>query len=139
MGPAASAAGNVTITNSANLGTYSIGQVVIPLNATGGNGTYTWTITAGTLPPGLAIRTDLPGTAAAIAGVATTQNNYSFTLTAASPGATSESQATTLRITNLVAKDNYQLPDAFSGVNYSYTFTPLGFANGDAVLFNAGS
>ena len=35
--------------------------------------------------------------------------------------------------------DGNQLPDAFSGVNYSYTITPLGFANGDTIVFNTGS
>src|SRR4029078_13010222 len=64
-------------------GTRSIGQIEIPSSATGGggDGTYTWSIVAGTLPPGLALRTD-PGmvfpqnAAAGLIGVATTPGTY---------------------------------------------------------------
>jgi uncharacterized protein (TIGR03437 family) len=126
----------VNITNSSNLGVYTIGTAVIPLNASGGNGLYSWTVTSGTLPPGMSIRTDVPGYSAAIAGIATTQGNYSFTLQVSS-GGNQNSLATQVRITNLDAKDNYQLPDAFSGAPYSYTFNPEG--NTGAVVFDMAS
>ncbi|MDO8681823.1 MAG: hypothetical protein Q7R30_25210, partial [Acidobacteriota bacterium] len=41
----------------ANFGTWSVGQIEAQLSATGGNGTYAWSVVAGSLPPGLAIRT----------------------------------------------------------------------------------
>ena len=50
----------LSITNPANLGTYTTGTVQIPLQATGGTGALTWTVSSGTLPAGLAIRTDVP-------------------------------------------------------------------------------
>ena len=43
-----------------DFGTCSIGQVETPLSATGGDGTYTWSVVDGSLPPGLALRTDMP-------------------------------------------------------------------------------
>src|SRR6185503_6624856 len=39
-----------------NLGTWSIGEIDIPLNATGGAGGYTWSV-IGSLPPGISSRT----------------------------------------------------------------------------------
>jgi FtsP/CotA-like multicopper oxidase with cupredoxin domain len=47
------------------------------LAATGGNGSYTWTRTAGTLPPGLTLAAN--GT---ISGTPTTANTYNFTVRA---------------------------------------------------------
>ncbi len=131
----------VNITNGTNLGTYTIGFLTLPLTATGGNGLYTWSVSSGSLPPGLAIRTDIPGFPAAIAGIATAPNpgvgtKYSFTLQATS-GGNQSTLNTQLRITGLVGKDNFRLPDAFTGVPYSYTFTPEG--NTGSVTFNNAS
>ena len=71
----------VVQSQGAALGTWSIGQVEIPLSATGGSGTaYTWSV-FGSLPPGISIRTDLPslfpGTASAgLIGIATMPGLY---------------------------------------------------------------
>ncbi len=54
--PAGSTAG-VLLTQNGNLGTWTIGEDQVQLFATGGNGTYTWQVTGGTLPPGMALRT----------------------------------------------------------------------------------
>ena len=122
----------VAISNSSSFGTFSIGQVETPLTATGGNGTYTWSIVAGSLPPGISIRTDRPSccfpiaASAGLIGIATTPGNYSFTLRVTSGGETAD-RASTLRITTLTAKEN-QLPDAFVGAAYSYALSALGNA-----------
>src|SRR5215213_3292109 len=87
MAPRAAEA-QLTITSNANLGTWSVGVVDAGrLSATGGSTTtYTWTIVAGSLPPGLSLRTDLPSyitdptVTAGIIGVATTPGTYPFTL-----------------------------------------------------------
>src|SRR5690242_16228059 len=65
------------ITFRPTLGTYPIGEVQYPLTASGGNGTFSWTLQSGTLPPGVSVRTDIPsffpaGASAGLIGVATT-------------------------------------------------------------------
>jgi probable HAF family extracellular repeat protein len=132
------------ITSSANLGTWSIGEIQTSLVASGGNGTYTWSVATGsTLPPGLALRTDTPSwfssnASAGLMGVATTPGTYSFTLQVTS-GTQSFSQAFTMKITGLVGKENacYQLPDAFVGQSYSYSLSALN--NAGAVTWTATS
>ncbi len=119
----------------ADLGTWPIGPDQIQLPAYGGNGTYSWSLTGGTLPPGMALRTDGPSwfccnQSAGLLGVTTAVGNYSFTLTATS-GAQSVSQTYTLRIANLLTMDS-GLPDAFVNRPYSYTLTPI-HADGSAV------
>jgi large repetitive protein len=113
-----------------NFGTWSIGEVQFALNVSGGNGTYSWSIENGSLPTGLAIRTDPPqpsffnGATAGISGVATTPGNYAFTIAVTSAGQTAY-QYCTWKFSKLIVMDGGNLPPAFVGVPYSYTFTPL--------------
>ena len=100
------------ITSGSNFGVFSIGEVQIALTATGGSGPYTWTVN-GTLPPGLALRTDLPsffpaGTTAGIIGVATTPGTFNFSVTVTSAGQSSAPLACTLRISGLTSRDFFQ-------------------------------
>jgi hypothetical protein len=124
----------LSITSAQNLGTFTTGTQQIPLQAIGGNGAYVWSVTAGTLPPGLALRTDTPSgfTAnqqAGLIGVATLPGNYSFTLSVTSGGQTVSQPNTSIRITSLNLKENAILiPDAFIGAAYSYQFTALNVA-----------
>jgi hypothetical protein len=120
-----------------SLGTWTTGTDQIALSASGGTGTYTWSLVAGALPPGLAIRTDVPSyfssnQQAGLIGVATTAGTYSFTLKVTS-GTQSFTQATSVRITALNIADNaITLPDAFVGTPYNaYQFTAL---NGAAAV-----
>ena len=81
---AAAGAWGQTITIGPNLGTWTTGEIQLALTATGGNGSYSWNLVSGTLPAGLALRTDAPaffpaGTAAGLIGVATTPGTYNFT------------------------------------------------------------
>jgi hypothetical protein len=119
----------VSITLGSNLGIWTIGEVQDSLNASGGNGTYSWSLVSGSLPPGVSIRTDVPsffpaGTGAGLIGIATTPGTYNFTLSVTS-GGTTASQAFTMKIANMTLKDVYNVPNGFIGVPYSYTFTPL--------------
>ncbi len=106
-----------------NLGTYSLGEVFAQLN-----GTATWSVAPGsTLPPGLSLRTepDIPPFFAAdshagIIGIATAPGTYTFSLL--KNGA---SQAYQMKITALVIKDYWTLPDGFANKFYSYQFTAL--------------
>ena len=125
----------VSITTGATA-TLTIGTVQFALGASGGTGTYTWSLTSGSLPPGLALRTDTPSfffsnQQAGLIGVATTTGTYNFTLTVAS-GNQSTPQAFTIKITALNIKDLNQLPDSFAGASYSYTLTALNPANSGA-------
>jgi hypothetical protein len=67
----------LTQSQGPNFGTYPRGDIEIFLFASGGNGagTYTWSVTSGSLPTGIALRSDLPvatTAGAALMGVATT-------------------------------------------------------------------
>ncbi len=119
----------VSISSGSSLGTYLKGDLEADLYATGGNGIFAWSVQGGSnLPPGLSLRTDPQYTGgspqAAIIGVATTPGNYSFTLVASSAGQ-SASQTFTMRITGLNLIEGNNLPDAYGGVAYNYTLTPL--------------
>ena len=110
----------------------SIGQVEIPLSATGGDGTYTWSIISGSLPTGLALRTDLgpfspPGAAAGLIGVATVPGTYNFTLRVSSGGFDTD-QSLDHQDQRPVNRTG-QAPDAFVGVPYSYTLAAFGNTN----------
>ena len=98
----------VVQTQSSNFGTFSIGNVQTQLVASGGDGTYTWTVVGGLLPPGLSIRTDKPSgfsasASAGIIGLATTPGTYNFTLRVSSDGQTAD-VASTMKITGFTLK-----------------------------------
>jgi hypothetical protein len=129
---AGSSAANTSIisfSQGPDLGTFSIGDVEIPLTATGGNGEYKWSIISGSLPPGMALRTDpaswFPASATAgLIGIVTTPGTYHFTLKVTS-GSSSATQDDTLQISSLCAQDRYNIPDAFIDAPYSYSLTAL--------------
>jgi hypothetical protein len=109
----------VKITSGPAYCCWSVGTINQALTAMGGSGGYTWSIVNGSLPPGLALRTDVPaffppGTTAGIIGVATTPGSYSFTLQATS-GGQSVTQAATMKISGLLLME-IEFPDAFAGV-----------------------
>jgi len=128
--------------NGPNLGTFSIGEIQYALSASGGNGTYTWSLTGGALPPGLALRTDVPSgfpsnASAGIIGLATAASStpYQFTLSVTSGGQTA-TQTFSMKVTGLTLKIDGFLPDAFIGVPYNYTITALNNANGNFTVLN---
>ena len=118
------------ITSGPSYCCWSTGEINQALTATGGNGTYTWSLVGGSLPPGISIRTDvgsyLPaGTSAGLIGVATTVGTYNFTLQVTS-GGQSAMQSASMHISALILKDLGQFPDAFANVAYpSYQLTAL--------------
>ena len=100
-----------------DLGVRGIGPQQANLNATGGNGTYLWSVVAGTLPPGMVLRQVPFKTQWALFGTATTPGTYTFTLRVTSAGSSTD-QVATLRITSLeVGTTN--LSTGFVGVPYS--------------------
>jgi large repetitive protein len=124
-----------------NYGTWPIGEVNAQLVAAGGSGSgYTFSVTSGSLPPGLAIRTDVPtyfpaNATSGMLGVATTPGTYSFTLKVTDSVGSSSTQNATFIVTNLTVMDEYTLPPAFQNVAYGppgtssgYTYTALNAA-----------
>jgi hypothetical protein len=109
----------------------------LALSATGGpTSTYAWTLAAGTLPPGLSIRTDVPPfitdptATAVLAGVATTAGSYDFTLRVTNGGLSAD-RSCSLSISSLVFKDLTPLPHGF--VNQSFSLTLTALRNGSQV------
>src|SRR5690349_17367716 len=120
----------LTTNVGSDLGAFSTGELQFALIATGGNGTYAWDITAGALPPGVALRTDKPSwfpanASAGLVGVPTVPGRYNFTLRVRSAGAADLSVATGMTITTLNVNEPFDLPEGFAGSAYSYTLKPL--------------
>src|SRR5678815_3375243 len=124
-----------------NMAASPVGPYNFPLLATGGTPPYTWSVTSGSLPAGLYVRSDVPNplpdwwpaqASAGIVGVATKAQfapGASFTLTVTDADGRSSSLACTLAIVPLTMLETSQLPDGFVNAGYSYTLTP-GNANG---------
>ncbi len=126
--PMGAAAQPPSLPPTADYGDHSIGEVQYALSAGGGDGTFSWEVISGALPPGLSIRTDLPpwfpsGASAGIIGVATQAGEYTFTLRVRS-GAFTADQVTTMSISNLTLVDYWELPDGYVGKPFTlYGFT----------------
>jgi hypothetical protein len=140
LGFPAQAHAQLTVTSQSNYGTYPVGVVELPLTASGGTGTYTWSIFSGTPPAGLALRADgpvwFPPGAYGLSGVATSPSTYSFTVQV-SDGVSTAQQLTTVKITALRITTPNNLPDAFANAPYSFQLavagaggTPTWAANG---------
>lgn len=70
----------VSISTEAGLAAGTMGApYALQLAAAGGNGTYTWTVTTGTLPPGLTL-----STGGALSGIPAGADDYAFTVQATS-------------------------------------------------------
>ncbi len=127
------------ISNNANLGTFPLGANELGLFASGGTGTYVWSVAGGsTLPAGVNLRTDIVNyivgsPQAELAMLPQAPGSSTFTLNVTS-GTQTASRAFTIKYTALQLKDTF-LPDAFVGNAYSYQFTPV--SNTGAVTFTA--
>jgi hypothetical protein len=93
------------------------------VTATGGTGTYTWSVSAGNLPPNLTLNS----TTGQITGTATTAGPSTFTLTVqdqSNPPQTSSTSASLLVASPLVV--NGSIPDGVVGSAYSATLSATG-------------
>lgn len=127
LAPGVASAQTLTHAYSPSMGTYSKGVLWLQLGATGGSGGYTWSHIGGTLPPGLALRTDVPAwfpslSQAGVFGVATVPGTYSFTIRVQSGLATSD-QTYTVTVVDLSIDDHWDLPRTYKGKPYSYQFS----------------
>ncbi|MEK7404661.1 MAG: putative Ig domain-containing protein, partial [Acidobacteriota bacterium] len=106
---------------------WSIGRVETPLDAVGGTGTYTWSLTSCSIP-GIALRTDVSSgwtAKAGLLGVATTPGTYSCGVQVTS-GAQTASKTISVKVSGLVVTSNWEFPDGSVGVAYSQTITTAG-------------
>ncbi|MCX6629154.1 MAG: Ig domain-containing protein, partial [Candidatus Solibacter sp.] len=139
---AAGGAPQVAITAGADFGTIPVGITELNLSAVGGTGTYTWSLTGGSLPPNTVIRTDFqPGTSSAVSAVVTgvfaIPGTYSFTLQVVS-GPSTSSRTFTVKVASLTLQERSNtnpMPDAFVGTAFNYTLTPV--RNSGTVTFAA--
>ncbi|WNL46391.1 putative Ig domain-containing protein [Dyella sp. BiH032] len=103
------------------------GQVAVAysqtVGATGGSGSYTYSLTSGALPPGIAL-----SSAGAISGTPTAAGNYSFTITATDTNSFTGSQAYTIGVNQpvpVVVNDTASTP-ANSPVTVNVTANDTG-------------
>lgn len=93
------------------------------LTQTGGTGTYTWSVSTGSLPPGLSLNT----TTGAVTGTPTTTGSYTFTITATGNGTCTGSQSYTVVITcPTVTVSPGTIPTMVVGTAVNQTYTQTG-------------
>ncbi|HVN04527.1 MAG TPA: putative Ig domain-containing protein [Bryobacteraceae bacterium] len=90
------------------------------LAAAGGTPPYTFTLSTGTLPPGLAL------SSATIAGTPTTPGSYTFTIAVTDSTSATATQEFTIVIGGLVITTTGSLPTAAVGTDYSQAIVAAG-------------
>ncbi|MGA2131222.1 MAG: putative Ig domain-containing protein [Bryobacteraceae bacterium] len=114
----------LVITTSSPLPTGTVGvNYAQTLTATGGSGSYTWSVSAGALPAGLT----LAATTGVISGQPTAAGTPAFTIQVTDSNGASTAKGFTVTINAaLVITTNSPLPTATVGVNYSQTLAASG-------------
>ena len=113
------------------------------ITAAGGTGTSTWSITAGSLPPGLSLT---PGgaTTVTVTGTPTTTGTYPFTIkatnaaTVASAGGTA-SKALSIRVADPLVVTSVVTPVGVPGVAYTTTLGATGGVGSVTFALNSGA
>jgi hypothetical protein len=113
----------ITITTPSPLPGGTLNQVYTQmLAATGGNGSYTWTVLSGTLPPGINLA--LSGQ---LLGIPTSGGEYDFTIKVTDSAQLSGTQAFKLTISGGISITTPNpVPDGTVGINYSLSFSASG-------------
>jgi len=92
-----------------------------PLAASGGSGTYTWTLTSGTLPSGLTL-----GSNGTISGTPSTVETDTFTVTITDGAGRTAGRTFTIPVTVPVAVSTSTMPPADAGLAYSVALAANG-------------
>lgn len=119
---------NITI-STASLSSGVVGSAYSStLAATGGSGSYTWSLTSGSLPTGLNL-----STAGAISGTPTAASTYTFTIKATDTASSSRTASTTYSVTVSTASSSSTLSISTSSLSsgtvnsyYSSTLSATG-------------
>ena len=120
-GPASAASAAVTVNAGPSLtfGPPPAGEVSIgysdQLTASGGTGTLTWSVSSGSLPPGLS----LSSSTGLLSGTPTTGGSYAFTVKITDTAGGSATQAATLVIAAVPSLANAAPPSGQAAVAYS--------------------
>lgn len=116
--------GALTITTTSPLPPATVGaNYALTLTATGGTGSYTWSITAGSLPAGLTLN----AATGMISGQPTTAGAATFTATVTDSAMAAVSQAFALTINPaLTITTSSPLPGGTVGMSYSQALTATG-------------
>jgi Putative Ig domain len=109
--------------NPANLPAATVGTPYSQsVSATGGTGSYTFSVTAGTLPAGLALN----ATTGAITGTPTSATAATFTITATDSNSATGSRSYTLTVNAAITVNPSSLPAGTVAVAYSTTISAAG-------------
>ncbi len=109
--------------NTASLPIASLGQTYgQSLTATGGTGTYSWSVTSGSLPGGLSLSSN-----GQISGTPTAPGTSNFTV-AVNDGKTTTTRPLTITVSAPFSIDTTPLPGGTVGVAYQTTLTATGIA-----------
>ena len=95
------------------------------ISTLGSNGPTTWTVTAGSLPPGISL-TPLQPTTLEFTGTPTAAGNYSFTIRAVDATGASGSQSYAILVTSLLTVTTTSLQQATVGKTYSQQLEATG-------------
>ena len=91
------------------------------LAATGGVNPYTWSVSAGALPPGITL-----SSAGVLGGTPTANGSYAFTARVTDAAAQAATQALTLQVGAALTVTTTSLPAATTGTEYSRQLTAAG-------------
>ena len=105
------------------------------VSATGGNGSYTFSVSAGSLPAGLSLN----AATGAISGTPTTTATSNFTVTATDGLAATGARAYSVTINAAITVNPATLPTAMLGAAYSQTVTATGGTGSYVFSVSAGS
>jgi subtilisin family serine protease len=111
----------LTITSGTLPGATRSAAYSTTLTATGGSGTYTWSLGAGTLPAGLAL-----SSAGVVSGTPTTAGTFSFTAKVTDSAARSTTKVVTVTVAVPLAISTTSLPGGGTGTAYSSTLAATG-------------
>ena len=123
------------VVNPASLSTATVGTAYSQtVTATGGTGGFTYSVSAGALPAGLALNTS----SGALSGTPTTVGTSNFTIRATDSASASGTRAYSVSTSAAITVNPVSLPVGTVGTAYSRTFTATGGASPYTYSVSAG-